>query len=239
MSNKKIENKGAKKTKKGKNEKSEIINRVKNSTCILFDLDGTLIDSIPLIRSSFRHSSRQVLGKCLPDEVLMANVGRPLEIQMEIISKEKARELAEVYRKHNRAHHDELIKPYPGAKVLLNKLKERGKKIGVVTSKSNLLAKRGLEICSLIEFIDCLIAADDIEEPKPSAQPVKRCIEKLSGSKEKAIFIGDSPYDIISGKKAGIPTIAVSFGPFSKQQLMEAEPDILLESMGDLENLLL
>lgn len=206
--------------------------------CVLFDLDGTLIDSTDLIRASFRHAVRTVLGKDLPDSVLLANVGRPLEEQMKILSPEKAEELLKVYREHNHKYHDSMVCAMPGINEVLDLLKEKKVKIGVVTSKSSHLALRGLKVCGLEGYIDAVVAADDVNKPKPDGEPVIKCLTVLGCSKDRAVFIGDSPYDIESGRNAGILTIAVPFGPFSEVELLNKNPDYLAKTITELKDIL-
>lgn len=210
----------------------------KKKRCILFDLDGTLIDSIPLIRESFHYAVKKVLGKDLPDDILLANVGRPLEIQMRLINPEKADELLRVYREHNHKHHDEFIKPVEGIKELLKELKEKGIKIGVVTSKSGWLSERGIKICGFEKYIDAIIAADHVEKPKPHPEPIEKCLEILKCSKDESVYVGDSPFDIESGKKASVTTIAVPFGPFSRERLLAEKPDFIADTVEELRKIL-
>lgn len=207
--------------------------------CALFDLDGTLIDSIPLIRESFRYASKKVLGRMLPDEVLLANVGIPLEEQMKIICPEKAKELLDAYREHNHAFHDEMVRPIDGILEVLDFLKKRGIKIGVVTSKSGPLARRGIKVCGMDRFVDAIVSANDVSRHKPNAEPVLKCLEILGCTPEEAIFVGDSPYDVESGKNAGVLTIAVPFGPFGKEVLLSRNPDYLAEDVCALKELLI
>ncbi len=207
--------------------------------CVLFDLDGTLIDSIPLIRESFRYTAKKVLGREIPDEVLLANVGRPLDVQMKLIDPEKADELVRVYREHNHKHHDEWIKPIAGMPELLKTLKEYSVKIGVVTSKSRWLAERGLRVCKIDGYIDALVAADDVTNPKPHPEPILKCLKMLRGSADESVYVGDSPFDIQSGKNAGLKTIAVPFGPFTLERLLEAKPDFVAKTTEELKELIL
>jgi pyrophosphatase PpaX len=210
----------------------------KKKKCILFDLDGTLIDSIPLIRESFRFAVKKVLGKELPDDVLLANVGRPLEIQMRLIDPEKADELLRVYREHNHKHHDECVRPVEGIKELLEELKKRGIRIGVVTSKSGWLSERGIKVCGLDAYIDAIIAADHVEKPKPHPEPIERCLEILGCGRDESVYVGDSPFDIESGRKASVTTIAVPFGPFSRDKLVAAGPDYIADTVDELRKIL-
>ncbi|MCX7831547.1 MAG: HAD-IA family hydrolase [Actinobacteria bacterium] len=206
--------------------------------CVLFDLDGTIIDSIPLIRTSFRYAAKKVLGRELPDEVLLANVGKPLEQQMKIICPEKADELVRAYREHNHLYHDSMVKPIEGIKDILVWLKSIDVSIGVVTSKTSQLAWRGLQVCGLEKYISALVAAENVVKHKPHSEPVLKCIEMLNQKTENSVFVGDSPYDIESGKNAGVLTIAVPFGPFSISQLKEKNPDYLVRSVDELYSLL-
>lgn len=206
---------------------------------VLFDLDGTLIDSIPLIRESFRHACRTVLGVTLPDEVLLSRVGMPLERQMRAIAPDRADELVRVYREHNHARHDAMVRAYPGAAELLATLKAAGKKVGVVTSKSSPLARRGLAVAGLDEFVDCLVAADDVVAHKPDPEPVRACLRGLGAHAGEAVFVGDSPFDIEAGNRAGLFTVAVATGPFTEEQLRAARPDLVARSLEDVRAALL
>lgn len=204
----------------------------------LFDLDGTLIDSIPLIRESFRYASRKVLKKQLPDETLLANVGMPLNKQMEAINKEKAEELLQAYTDFNHKYHDKMVTAYPGIHDLLDRLKARGVKVGVVTSKSRWLAMRGIEVSGIASMIDCLVAADDVDNHKPHPEPIFECMERLRCFKNHAVFVGDSPYDIQAAKLAGLYSIAVPFGPFSEERLMKERPDRIAHNLDELKAIL-
>lgn len=210
----------------------------KNIQAVLFDLDGTVIDTTELIRQSFRYTCQKVLGKQLPDEELLANVGRPLEVQMRLLSPDHADELVRVYREHNHRHHDELVRPLAGIEEILEQLRQSGVKTGIVTSKSRWLAERGLKICRLERFFDCMVAADDVENAKPAAEPVLRCLEKLGVSNENAVYVGDSPYDIEAGRNAGVITVAICTGPFSREKLAAAKPDFICADTVELKQVL-
>lgn len=204
----------------------------------LFDLDGTLIDSIPLIRESFRYACRTVLGTLLPDDVLLSRVGMPLEQQMRAIAPDKADELVRVYREHNHAHHDAMVRAYPGAPELLARLRESGTRIGIVTSKSRWLAERGIRVAGLEGFVDCLVAADDVDAHKPDPTPIYACLRSLGTEAKDSLFVGDSPFDIESARRAGVLAIAIASGPFSEEQLRAAEPAFLVKSIDELRSLL-
>ena len=200
----------------------------------IFDLDGTLIDTTNLIRQSFRHASREVLGEQLPDEVLMANVGQPLDKQMKMLDRDHARELYDIYREFNHARHDEYIREYNGVEELLTVLKERGAKLGIVTSKSRTTVDMALDCIPIEHFFDVLITTDDTDNHKPHPQPLQLAIRRLDVTPEESVYIGDSPFDIKAGQAAGMATVAVGWGIFPAVRLKELEPDFYFDKPEDI-----
>lgn len=200
----------------------------------LFDLDGTLIDTTNLIRQSFRHASREVLGEQLPDDVLMANVGQPLDKQMEMLSSEHARELYDTYRVFNHARHDEFIREYEGIEELLTELKRRGARLGIVTSKSRMTVDMALKCIPIEHYFDALITTDDTDNHKPHPQPLQLAMNRLDVTPEESVYIGDSPFDIEAGQAAGMATVAVGWGIFPAVRLKELEPDYYFDMPGEI-----
>lgn len=195
---------------------------------VIFDLDGTVVDTVELIRSSFRHASETVLGRTLPDDVLMANVGQPLMEQMVLLSAEHAQELYDVYRDHNHRVHDELIREYEGVGEALAGLKEAGKRLGLVTSKSAYTTEMAFRAIGLHRFFDAVVTADDTEEHKPRPAPILLALERLGAAPETAIYVGDSPFDIDAGRAAGTATAAVTWGIFPRADLERSRPTFVL-----------
>lgn len=213
---------------------SKLSNKTKiNPRCILFDLDGTLIDTVDLIYQSFKYAVQKVLGLNLPKQQLLQNMGRPLKEQMLAISPNAAEELLKIYNAHNEALHDELVKAYPGTETVVKELKQRGYLIGVVTSKRKALSERGLKLTGLNKYVDILVAMEDTVKHKPDPEPVKETLKQLNCQGE-ALFIGDSPFDIIAGKQAGVLVGAALWGPFSKKKLLELKPDLVLTKLADI-----
>lgn len=138
---------------------------------ILFDLDGTLLDTHDMILESMQYTINEVDGQNQNDEKLMAGVGTPLLDQMLHFTagnKTRAEELVNIYRAYNDAIHDENIHAFPGTKEALGMLAQAGCRMGVVTSKRHWLAQRGLEICGLDSFFEFLVGSDDWPEHKPA-----------------------------------------------------------------------
>ena len=203
---------------------------------ILFDNDGTLVDTHDLILASMRHSTRAVLGRVIPDEVLMRKVGQPLVVQMGDFTpdEEQQADILRVYREHNHAHHDEAVRAFPGAREVLVEFAARGLELGVVTSKMHALAWRGLEITGLAPYLDCCIGADDCEHYKPEPEPVLRGLEALGLASADCWYVGDSPFDIQAGNAAGCPTAAVTWGMFPEADLLAARPNRVCKSFAEL-----
>lgn len=193
---------------------------------ILFDNDGTLVDTHDLILESMRHATRTVLGRAIPDDVLMRKVGQPLAVQMRDFTDDARlqEELLGVYRAYNHAIHDEVVRAFPGVEAGLAQLVEAGFALGVVTSKLHALAWRGLELTGLAPYLSCCIGADDCERYKPEAEPVLRGAEALGLAPGECIYVGDAPFDIQAGKAAGMPTAAALWGMFPANALRAEVP---------------
>ncbi len=202
---------------------------------IIFDLDGTIVDSVDLITQSFRYATQTVLGVELPDEVITAGVGRPLMVQMENLSREHAQELYDVYREYNHRRHDELIRGYEGIPEVLNGLRAAGRRLGIATSKGADTTEMAFRAVGLEGFFDVVITASDTEEHKPSPVPLQLCLERLGGPSDvAALYVGDSPFDIQAGAAAGMATAAVSWGLFGREALLASRPTYWLTEPAEL-----
>jgi pyrophosphatase PpaX len=207
----------------------------------LFDFDGTLVDTTELIYQSMRHATGEVLGREIPRETLMANVGQPLPRQMELIDAERAEALLESYRLHNEEHHDLLIGEFPGVKRSLAKLSAGGVRVAVVTSKRRLSLEMALErFPGLGEVVDRFVTMEDTTEHKPHPAPLLKGLVFLGDiPPEEAAYVGDSPFDVGAAKAAAVKSVAVSWGAFSEDTLRSAEPDHLVPDLDTAVDLLL
>lgn len=201
---------------------------------VLFDLDGTLIDSIGLILASFRHATSTVLGEAIPDDVMLRDIGTPLWKQMADISPDDVDELVREYRVHNNAHHDEMVAGYPGTAETLAELKRMGYPVGVVTSKLNAGALRGLRLFELDGFIDLVVGADDVKVHKPDPYPLRHAAELLGVPLEECMYVGDSPHDMAAAVSGGAVAAAAFWGPFDHGLLLAEHPDYVLDSISDI-----
>jgi pyrophosphatase PpaX len=202
---------------------------------VLFDLDGTLIDSGGMILESFRHATRTVLRREIPDDELVAAVGgSSIRDQMASFDADRVDELVRVYRAHNAPLHDEL-EAFEGVEELMEMLSEQGRKLGIVTAKGRQTVDLAFAVLSLERYFDTVVTADMTERHKPDPAPVLKALELLESEPADAAFVGDSPYDIAAGKAAGVFTVAVSWGKIHpEERLLEAGADVLVHSPKEL-----
>lgn len=205
---------------------------------VFFDLDGTLADTVELILLSFRHTMATHLGEALPDDRWIAGLGTPLVDQLREFARDddEAAAMLETYTVFQRGVHDEMVRPFPGAREVVAALAARGAHIAVVTSKRGVVARRTMEVCGLSDVVDLLVSADDVTRGKPDPEPVVQALETfdLVGCSTEVVFVGDSPHDLRAGRAAGTRTAAVSWGPFERALLDAERPDYFLGSLEDL-----
>lgn len=201
-------------------------------TTVLFDFDGTLVDTTELIHQSMRHATSTVLGREFSREALLSGVGRPLAEQMKTFDPDRADELLEVYSAHNEAHHDDLIREFPGVEEALDRLQEAGLDLAVVTSKRRDSVDQALQsFPGLGRVVDRFVTMEDTAAHKPDPEPLWKGLEMLGASREEAVYVGDSPHDIAAARAAGLASVGVSWGAFTHEQLREAAPGHLVSDM--------
>ena len=198
---------------------------------VLFDLDGTLIDTNNLIIQSFKHTFRKHLNKDVPDSEIVMHFGEPLLATLARYDEAKADILIQTYRTHNEAIHDELTKEIGGVKETLRELKTLGIKIGVVTSKRRALAERGLKLFNLHELMEVVITPEETEKHKPEAEPVLKACKLLGILPKEALMVGDSHYDILCGKNAGAKSCLVKYTALPVDKIMEYNPDYAIDEI--------
>jgi pyrophosphatase PpaX len=202
---------------------------------VLFDLDGTVIDSGAIILASMRHAAKEVLGADVPDEQLMAAVGGPgLEAQMRTIAPDRVDELVNVYRAHNEPLHDEL-QCCAGMEDVLVQLKEQGRRLGVVTAKRRQTVELAFARLPIEHLFEIVVGGDETERHKPDPEPLLLALDRLRARPEEAAYVGDAPFDVKAAKAAGLRAIGVTWGGIHARERLEAEePDALVDSPGEL-----
>lgn len=159
---------------------------------VLFDADGTLIDTYDIILTSMRYAVNDVLGCSLDDAELMAGVGTPLYDQMLHFTggdETRATEITQIYRDHNDGVHDARIRAFGDTKAALERFQAAGIPMGVVTSKRHAMAQRGLEMSGIAGYFQFLIGHDDWPEHKPAPGPILRGCELLGTAPERSLYV--------------------------------------------------
>lgn len=205
---------------------------------ILFDLDGTLLYTNDLVVESFQYTFKKVLNMEINRQEVIKYFGEPLETTFARFAPEKINILLKTYRQHNHKKHDKLTKIFPGVKETLKNLKTNGYKLAVVTSKKNDIARHGLDFFDILPYFDAMIGADDTNKHKPQPEPVLKALEKLNLTPKEAIMIGDSPYDILCAKNAGVYTAVVKYTEHPWNKLMELKPNYILENLKEVKKIL-
>jgi pyrophosphatase PpaX len=203
---------------------------------LLFDLDGTLIDSIELIQRSKSHAF-EVRGLAAPpDREWLTWIGTPLRTMFGHYTSDDADidRFVAAYREFQLAHHDRLVRAYAGADAALAALRHRGHAIGIVTSKSVELSERGLSHVGLRRYVDTIVGFDSTVRHKPDPEPVRVALDRLGGRADRALFVGDSLHDMYAGNAAGVGTVGALWGPFSREELAPARPRFFADRMADL-----
>jgi pyrophosphatase PpaX len=206
---------------------------------ILFDLDGTLIDSIGLLLACMRHAF-EGRSRAPTDAEWIATLGTPLRKQLAayIDTDEEIEAVTSKYRTFQRERHDQHTADYPGVRDTLAELHRRGHPMGVVTSNSNEMMDRGLQWLGALEMMQTRIGMNSCEIHKPDPFPVRLALQELGYEPHEALFIGDSPHDINAGNGAGVISVAALWGPFTREELEPSEPRYFLERIEDLPALL-
>jgi pyrophosphatase PpaX len=198
---------------------------------LLFDLDGTLIDSVQLILDSYHHTLRVHGIPARSDDDWLRGVGTPLRVQFAEWDDGSGmiEALVATYREYNLANHDSMVTVYDGIAEMLQAVRAAGHRTALVTSKNRQGALRGLDLTGLTPYIEELVCADDVVNPKPHPEPVEMALRLLGVGPERAVFFGDSVHDMHSGRAAGVKTAAVLWGPFGRADLEPSNPDHWIE----------
>ena len=203
---------------------------------VLFDLDGTLLDSIRLIIDSYHHALATHGLPAKTDQHWLAGIGTPLRVQFSEWAGEPVlfEQLIGTYRDFNIANHDARVSAYPGVVEMVRTVRSRGFQTGLVTSKQRAGAERGLRFLGLADAMDVIVAADDVTNPKPHPEPLFIAARQLGAVPESSLYVGDSVHDMESGRAAGMQTAAALWGPFARSVLARTDPDHWLERPADL-----
>src|SRR5699024_7438773 len=204
-----------------------------NIKTVLFDLDGTLIDTNELINESFRHTFNKYKFEFTDSEIRNFN-GPPLRDTFNQLNQDLAEEMIQTYRKHNLANHEAYVKVFPNVEKTIQSLLKKDIEIGIVSAKMRQGVELGLEVTGLAKYFETIITIDDVNNPKPHPEPVRLAMNELKAKPASTIMVGDNFHDIQSGRDAGAQTAGVAWSTKGKVYLQRYNPTYMLEDMSDL-----
>jgi pyrophosphatase PpaX len=202
---------------------------------VLFDLDGTVVDSGAIILASMRHATREVLGVDYPDEQLLSSVGGPgLEAQMAALAPDRVDELVRVYRAHNEPLHEEL-EACDGMDDVLVRLKDEGRRLGIVTAKRRATVELAFARVPVGHLFETVVGGDETTRHKPDPEPLLLAAARMGADPDETAYVGDSPFDVRAAQAAGMHAIAVTWGRIHDRAKLEAEhPDAIVDTPREL-----
>jgi pyrophosphatase PpaX len=201
---------------------------------VLFDLDGTVVDSGGIILASMRHATRTVLGREFSDEALMAAVGGPgLEQQMRAFGGERhLDELIRVYREHNEPLHEQLL-PCAGMDDVLVRLKDEGRRLGIVSAKRKRTVELAFASVAIGHLFDVVVGGDEAERQKPEPDLLLLATDRPGAAPATAVHVGDSPLDLQAARSAGMHAVGVTWGGIHGREAL-AGADVVVDSPEEL-----
>lgn len=206
---------------------------------VLFDLDGTIINTNELIITTFQHVIEKNGLKPHTREEIIPHMGMTLEHQLRIFSgREDVADLVADYRKYNRARHDELIRDFPHVKEVISRLHERGITMGIVTTKIKETTLLALNMFGLKPYMKAVVTVDDVKHPKPHPEPILTALRELNADPARTLMVGDSAADLQSAKAAGVQAAGVAWSLKGEALLRKYDPDYILQDMTDLYGIL-
>jgi pyrophosphatase PpaX len=209
-----------------------------NVNTILFDLDGTLIDTNELIISSFMHTLDHFYPNQYTREDVHAFMGPPLYDTFVKMDKDRVDEMVQYYRDYNISNHDVFVTEFEGVMEAVQWLYEQNYKLGIVTTKQRNTVMMGLKLTKLDKFFDVVVTIDDVEHAKPHPEPIEKALIQLNAKPEETLMIGDNHHDIVGGQNAGTKTAGVAWSAKGREHLAHYNPDFMLENMRDLIDIL-
>ncbi|MBN2981477.1 pyrophosphatase PpaX [Cohnella algarum] len=204
-------------------------------TTVLFDLDGTIIDTNELIIESVLHALEGVVPEGFSREHIIPKMGLPLAMQMQIFTgRDEVEELTKKYRAYNLQRHDEMVTLFPGVAEAVPKLKAAGLKLGIVTTKMRETSVHALKLLGIFDDMDVIVALDDVQNAKPHPEPVRKAMDALGADPRRTVMLGDSAVDIESARQAGAIPVGVAWSLKGSEALREAGAEVVIESMDEL-----
>ena len=206
----------------------------KRINTVLFDLNGTLINTHELIIQSFLHTLNHYYPEKYTRNCVLPFLGPTLTETFSSIDETRVDEMIHRYRTFNLEKHDSLVTGFPMVKETVLTLKENNIKVGIVTTKIRKVVEKGLQLMELEDLFDCIITLDDVNNAKPHPEPLQKAMQLLDAHPQHTIMVGDNHHDIEGGRNASTYTAGVAWSAKGKDYLQQFQPDFMLETMQDL-----
>jgi pyrophosphatase PpaX len=212
-----------------------------NINTILFDFDGTIMNTNQVIINSWQHAFRTLTGAERPVKDIVATFGEILHNTVaRFFPDVPVSEAVEIYRSYHNANFGPMISVFPGVRELLAELKNRAYTLAVVTSRLPSTTMEGLEKYELAACFDLIVTCDDCKKFKPDPEPVLVALEKLGKKPEEALMVGDTRNDILCARGAGVKSVLVGWSVAvpERERLGPDAPDRVIEKAEDLLDIL-
>jgi len=204
---------------------------------VLFDLDGTIADTIPLILACYREMMLEHFGHEGDPDAWLHTIGRPLPLMLRDLAESDAHAeaLRATYKRVQAGLHDTMVRAFDGIPEIVGREVARNSRRAIVTSKGAPMTARTMEVCNVASAFEVVVTADHVERPKPDPEPVHLALNRLGArASGRVVFIGDSLHDIEAGRAAGVTTVAVTWGALRRDALEAAQPDLIVDTPLDL-----
>jgi pyrophosphatase PpaX len=211
--------------------------RLQGIKSVLFDLDGTLVDSLEAIVNAVE-KVLESRGLVYDSAKIVKMIGLPLEnifgVLAPNLSEEEIWQLVDEYREYYMAHHLENTTIHPSVQIVLRKLKAKGLKLGIITDKYRRPVMDVLSHFGITELFDVVVTGYEVKKHKPEPDIVLEAAKRLGVKPKQCVVVGDSPVDVESGKRAGAFTIAVLSNTYDRRLLEGAKPTIVIEELEEI-----
>ena len=205
---------------------------------VVFDLDGTLVDTIGLIVASYQHATETVLGQAWDARRIRSYIGRPLIECFREGAPDHADALFAAYTEWNEAH-PHLIAPYAGVDRMLARLHSAGVRVAVATSKRREPALMALERCGIAGLVPVLVTMEDTDVHKPRPEPLLLALDRAGGVVTSAAYVGDAAVDLRAARAAAMPGVGVTWGAGEREAIEAERPYAVCHSVDALAEVLL
>ena len=208
---------------------------------VIFDFDGTVMDTNNVILNSWQHTFRTLENREEKPETIIKTFGEPLELTMKNFFPDvPVEESIAIYRSYHYDNFGKLISVFPGMKELIQELKDKNYKLGLVTSRLRKTTMQGLEAYGLLPYFEVIVTADDTTKHKPDPEPLNIALEKLGAAPEHSVMVGDTMFDILCARNAGVKSVLVSWSMAVTEEEKNGpdRPDYISEKAEDLKEIL-